>query len=161
MNECRTSSKDGKQSLTQFMKSIRGNRHRLRVIEEKLDWVYVQMLSISSPVYDMVGSPSTVHENRLCELLDKEDELNAKIKQIYEDENLLHRFMNKLTEKETQVLRRIYFKCLTQQDTALDLCVSQQYISQYVTNIEKKWSNLSKLSICQVFYFRSIVKKPL
>jgi DNA-directed RNA polymerase specialized sigma subunit len=47
--------------------------------------------------------------------------------------------MNKLTEKELQVFKKIYFRCLTQQDTALELCVSQQCVSQYLANIEKKW----------------------
>lgn len=121
------------------MERIRGDKYRLRKLNEKLDWVFVQMFSVSSPVYDRVGSASTAPVNRLCELLDKEDELKVKIKQIYDDEDLLHRFMNKLTEKETQVFRKIYFKCLTQQDIATELCVSQQCISRYHTNIEKKW----------------------
>lgn len=101
--------------------------------------MFVQMFSVSSPVYDRVGSASTAPVNRLCELLDKEDELNAKIKQIYDDEDLLHRFMNKLTEKEMHVFRRTYFKCLTQQDTATELCISQQCVSQYIKKIELKW----------------------
>jgi len=121
------------------MEGIRGNRRRLKIINEKLDWVYVQMFSVPGPVYDRVGSPSTVHENKLCALLDREDELHAQIRAINEEEALLHRFMGKLTDKELQVFKKIYFRCLTQQDTAFELCISQQCVSQYLANIEKKW----------------------
>ena len=126
-------------SLAEFMERIRGNRRRLRIIDEKLDWVYVQMFSVSSPVYDRVGSPSTVHENRLCELLDKENELNAEIKAINVEEALLQDFMRKLTDKELIVFKSTYFKCWTQQDTAYSMAGSQQCISQYLTKIPKKW----------------------
>jgi len=47
--------------------------------------------------------------------------------------------MGKLTDKELRVFKLIYFRCLTQQDTALELCVSQQCVNQYQANIEKKW----------------------
>lgn len=134
-------------SLTEFMERIRGNRRRLRIIGEKLDWVYVQMVSVSSPVYDRVGSPSTVHENRLCELLDKENELNAEIKAINEEEALLQSFMKKLTDKELIVFKSTYFKCRTQQDTAYSMAVSQQCISQYLAKIEKKWISYSLKSL--------------
>ena len=142
MKECKTSSRDGTTSLAEFMERIRGNWHRLKIINEKLDWVYVQMFSVSSPVYDRVGSPSTVHENRLCELLDKENELNAEIKAINEEETLLQDFMGKLTDKELLVFKSIYFKCRTQQDTADSMSVSQQCVSQYLAKIEKKWENI-------------------
>jgi DNA-directed RNA polymerase specialized sigma subunit len=129
------------------MERIRGNRRRLRIIDEKLDWVYVQMFSVSSPVYDRVGSPSTVHENRLCELLDRENELNAEIKDINEEEALLQSFMKKLTDKELIVFKSTYFKCRTQQDTAFSMTVSQQCISQYLAKIEKKWISYSLKSL--------------
>jgi DNA-directed RNA polymerase specialized sigma subunit len=134
-------------SLAEFMERIRGNRRRLRIIDEKLDWVYVQMFSVSSPVYDRVGSPSTVHENRLCELLDRENELNAEIKDINEEEALLQSFMKKLTDKELIVFKSTYFKCRTQQDTAFSMTVSQQCISQYLAKIEKKWISYSLKSL--------------
>jgi FixJ family two-component response regulator len=47
--------------------------------------------------------------------------------------------MGKLTDKELQVFKKIFFRCLTQHDTAFELCVSQQCVSQYQANIEKKW----------------------
>ena len=147
MNECKISSRAGTMSLAEFMERIRGNRRRLRIIGEKLDWVYVQMFSVSSPVYDRVGSPSTVHENRLCELLDRENELNAEIKDINEEEALLQSFMKKLTDKELIVFKSTYFKCRTQQDTAFSMTVSQQCISQYLAKIEKKWISYSLKSL--------------
>jgi FixJ family two-component response regulator len=54
--------------------------------------------------------------------------------------------MGKLTDKELQVFKKIYFRCLTQQDTAFELCISQQCVIQYLTNIDKKWETQKRVS---------------
>ena len=80
-------------------------------------------------------------------MLDRENELNAEIKAINEEENMLQVFMGKLTDKELFVFKSTYFKCRTQQDTAFSMAVSQQCISQYLAKIEKKWISYSLKSL--------------
>lgn len=126
-------------SLAEFMERIRGNKWRLRRLFDSLDWVIIEMYSVPGPVYDRVGSSSNVHENRLCVLIDKENEIKAKIQKVYDDEALLHRFEKCLTEKELKVFKMIYLRCRTQEDTGLSMGVSQQCVGQYVAKILKKW----------------------
>ena len=74
-------------------------------------------------------------------LLDKKDQIEKKIIFLIECENLLHRFLSFLTEKEKNVFHLRYFKDMSQNQIGIEMHISQQAVSQYIDKINKKWED--------------------
>lgn len=139
MNEWKNSSTIGKISLDDFLRRIKGNKYRLKRLEEELEWTIHKMFSVPGPVYDRIGTPSNVHPAPFIYLLDKEFEIKKKIQRIYDEEALLRRFERTLAARELDVLQETYFHNKTQLDIALRMGVSQQCVSQYLDKTRLKW----------------------
>ena len=143
MNEWKNSSTTGKISLDDFMRRIKGNKYRLRRLEEELEWTIHKMFSAPGPVYNRIGTPSNVHPDPFIYLLDKEFEIKKKIQRIYDEEAMFRRFEKTLTARELEVLQETYFHNKTQLDIALRMGVSQQCVCQYFDKIKTKWTKFS------------------
>ena len=141
MNECKISEKEWMKSLEDFVNHVRGNKHRLEVLYEKLDYANYQFYySIPGPVYGRLGTPSNVQPNRMDILLDRIWNLEHKIAEVEESEKILHNFEAKLTEKELKVFHLHYFKLYSQGRVAVTMGVTQQCIYQYIDKLNKKWA---------------------
>ena len=141
MSEWKNSSNPGELTLEEFVKVVRGSKARIAHLEEKLEWVIHLIYAIPGPVYGEVIRGSNVHEDKLVVLLDKKDKIEKKIKFLIECEELLHRFLSFLTEKEKNVFRLRYFKDMSQNQIGIEMFISQQAVSQYIDKINKKWKN--------------------
>lgn len=131
----------GELTLDEFVKIVRGSKAKITYLEEKLKWTIHLIYSIPGPVYGEVIHGSNVHEDKLVMLLDKKDKIEKKIKFLIECEELLHRFLSFLTEKEKNVFHLRYFKDMSQNQIGAEMFISQQAVSQYIDKINKKWKN--------------------
>ena len=129
----------GELTLDEFVKIVRGSKAKITYLEEKLKWTIHLIYSIPGPVYGEVIRGSNVHEDKLVVLLDKKDQIEKKIIFLIECENLLHRFLSFLTEKEKNVFHLRYFKDMSQNQIGIEMHISQQAVSQYIDKINKKW----------------------
>ena len=129
----------GELTLDEFVKIVRGSKAKITYLEEKLKWTIHLIYSIPGPVYGEVIRGSNVHEDKLVVLLDKKDQIEKKIIFLIECENLLHRFLSFLTEKEKNVFHLRYFKEMSQNQIGIEMHISQQAVSQYIDKINKKW----------------------
>ena len=129
----------GELTLEEFVKVVRGSKARIAHLKEKLEWTIHLIYAIPGPVYGEVIRGSNVHEDKLVVLLDKKDKIEKKIKFLIECEELLHRFLSFLTEKEKNVFRLRYFKDMSQNQIGIEMFISQQAVSQYIDKINKKW----------------------
>lgn len=139
MSECKNGTTNAKPSLAEFVNRIRGNKLRLETLYEKLDWAIHLFYSIPGPVYGGVPSHSNVYQDRICENIDRIDRIERKIKAVEDEEVVLHNFEKKLTPKELTVFRMYFFKDKSQAEIGLIMKISQQAISAYIKNINKKW----------------------
>ena len=139
MSEWKRSSNPGELTLEEFVKIVRGSKTKIASLEEKLKWTIHLIYSIPGPVYGEVIRSSNVHEDKLVVLLDKKDQIEKKIIFLIECENLLHRFLSFLTEKEKNVFHLRYFKDMSQNQIGIEMHISQQAVSQYIEKINKKW----------------------
>ena len=126
-------------TLEEFVKVVRGSKARIAHLKEKLEWTIHLIYAIPGPVYGEVIRGSNVHEDKLVVLLDKKDKIEKKIKFLIECEELLHRFLSFLTEKEKNVFHLRYFKDMSQNQIGIEMFISQQAVSQYIDKINKKW----------------------
>ena len=131
----------GELTLDEFVKIVRGSNTKIAHLEEKLKWTIHLIYSIPGPVYGEVIRGSNVHEDKLVVLLDKKDQIEKKIIFLIECENLLHRFLSFLTEKEKNVFHLRYFKDMSQNQIGIEMFISQQAVSQYIDKINKKWED--------------------
>ena len=145
MNECNDSLNQlTSLTLDEFVRKVRYNSLRLKKLQEQLDWVVHLMFSIPGPVYGGVPSHSNVVTERIVELLDREDRIKRKIKQIEDSEKLLHDFANSLTSKEKFVFVQYWFKDKSQADIGYSLKISQQAVGQHINKINSKWQTFIK-----------------
>ena len=131
----------GELTLDEYVKIVRGSKAKITYLEEKLKWTIHLIYSIPGPVYGEVIHGSHVHEDKLVVYLDKKDRLEKRIRFLVECENILHKFLPSLTEKEKNVFHLRYFKDKSQNQIGIELGVSQQAVSQYIDKINKKWKN--------------------
>ena len=141
MSEWKNSSNPGELTLEEFVKVVRGSKARIAYLKEKLEWTIHLIYAIPGPVYGEVIRGSNVHEDKLVVLLDKKDKIEKKIKFLIECEELLHRFLSFLTEKEKNVFHLRYFKDMSQNQIGIEMHISQQAVSQYIDKINKKWED--------------------
>ena len=141
MSEWKDSSNPGELTLEEFVKVVRGSKARIAHLKEKLEWTIHLIYAIPGPVYGEVIRGSNVHEDKLVVLLDKKDKIEKKIKFLIECEELLHKFLSFLTEKEKNVFHLRYFKDMSQNQIGIEMFISQQAVSQYIDKINKKWKN--------------------
>lgn len=139
MSEWKDSSNPGELTLEEFVKVVRGSKARIAHLEEKLEWTIHLIYAIPGPIYGEVIRGSNVHEDKLVVLLDKKDKIEKKIKFLIECEELLHKFLSFLTEKEKNVFHLRYFKDMSQNQIGIEMFISQQAVSQYIDKINKKW----------------------
>lgn len=140
MREWKDYSVHGACSLEEFTRFVRFNKVRLRRLEEDLSEVRRLMIAIPGPVYGGIPGNHEWHD-KMPGLMDREMKILSKIKAVEDSERTLTEFKDSLTDRESSVFVLYYFRDKTQDDIAFDLCTSQQYISQVINKINKKWED--------------------
>ena len=84
---------------------------------------------------------SDPYRNRLPELIDRKDEIEREMKEIEDEEALLHEFEKLLTPKELNVFHMYFFKDKSQAEIGLMMKISQQAVSGYIKKLNFKWIN--------------------
>lgn len=141
MRECENGARSAKPSLAEFVDRIRGNECRLVALEERLRWIDYLICSSPGPSYGGERFRSDPYRNKIPELLDRKDSVLKRIESIEEEEKALHEFESVLTQREQDVFHLYYFKDKSQADIALAMGISQQAVSGYIRNTNKKWTN--------------------
>ena len=142
MRECESGAMSVKPSLAEFVNRIRGNEYRLESLTEKLRWIDYLICSSPGPSYGGERRKSDPYRNKIPELLDKKDRILERIESIEEEEESFHEFENILTQRELDVFHLYYFKDKSQAEVAFIMGISQQAVSGYIRNANKKWAAL-------------------
>ena len=140
MRECESGAMSAKPSLAEFVDRIRGNECRLGALEERLRWIDYLICSSPGPSYGGERFRSDPYRNKIPELLDRKDRILERMKMIEKEEKALHEFESVLTQKELDVFHLYYFKDKSQAEVGLIMGISQQAVSGYIRNTNKKWA---------------------
>lgn len=129
-----------KNSLMDFVRTVKIDKFRKKKLEEDLEWVNHLFFTVSGPIYDRIGGSTNVKPDKMIILLDRKDKIERKLKAIEDRKIILDSFLRSLTDKEKHCFKLFYFKELNQRETANIMKISQQAVSQKLMNIEKKWN---------------------
>lgn len=121
---------------------VKQDKFRKKKLEEDLEWVNHLFFTVSGPVYDRIGGSTNVKPDRMMILLDRKDKIERKLIAIEERKSILDSFLRSLTDKENHCFKLYYFKEMNQRETANDMKISQQAVSQKLMNIERKWRKI-------------------